>query len=875
MSLQKKWRKLSCVVLAASLLLSSWPGTGGNAAYAANEPTVTMLSQEILTSGAVLKKYVWKSMRNNKEVQVNGNVIEVDLTNPNVKLDVMTGTGNQFTKKQTVLGMTKETKAVAGINGDFYNTQAEGVPMGPQISNGQLMATPPYLPGFYSFALDKNNKPIVDLFTFKGSIIAKDGASYPLGGINKTYYWFEPSKEHSHIDGMFMYTNAWGQIDRSNDGVTVPTEVLVQNGIIKQIAVNGIIRMIAPEDGYILRASGKAADFVVTHLKEGDPLKADYQVLAQDPNKNYDVSTFKMMIGGHTIMVDEGKPAAFSREVASLCCNRSRTAIGYSQDMKTAYLITVDNYGDSKGLSMQELQQFMIKVGVWKGLNLDGGGSTQMAARPLGEFEPVLVNKTETGAQRRVVNGVGVYSTAPQGEVKEIFIQAPSFMFVGEQAALGYKAYDIYYNPVETSKLPAQWSVADNSGTFKENVFTATKPGVAKVTAVNGKGQSTANIEVVGRNQLKSMSIKADNMTLTEGESVKLPPVIATTLTGKSREIPPQLIQWEVLGIQGELANGTLKVNSLAGSTGAQLIAKYDGYSTMTVIPAGVDKVWYDLDNFAVMTTSEVKPQEVKAGVSIKLSETGNKYLELNYDFTQGTGNKWAYAAMNTGIVIEGQPQYMKVKVNGDESLNWLRAEILDNAGKVHLVDLARSINWKGWKQVTADLSEYPISYPIRVKSIYVVNEEIGQDERLAKSAIGIDDITFTYRGGLAKPSFNSISLTINKKDVTVNGKKMMLEQAPVIEKGNTLIPIRFVTDALGGTVRWDDTERKVTVIRGGKMIDLWIDNPDLIVNGQRVTAEVPPVIMNNLTMVPLRILSENLGWKVTWDPQTRQVTLQ
>ncbi|WP_254611590.1 copper amine oxidase N-terminal domain-containing protein [Paenibacillus sp. JMULE4] len=103
----------------------------------------------------------------------------------------------------------------------------------------------------------------------------------------------------------------------------------------------------------------------------------------------------------------------------------------------------------------------------------------------------------------------------------------------------------------------------------------------------------------------------------------------------------------------------------------------------------------------------------------------------------------------------------------------------------------------------------------------------------------------------------------------------MMLEQAPVIEKGNTLIPIRFVTDALGGTVRWDDTERKVTVIRGGKMIDLWIDNPDLIVNGQRVTAEVPPVIMNNLTMVPLRILSENLGWKVTWDPQTRQVTLQ
>nr|WP_245247356.1 MULTISPECIES: stalk domain-containing protein [unclassified Paenibacillus] len=855
--------------------MSSWPGTGGNAAYAATEPTVTMVSQEILTSGAVMKNYVWKSTRSNKEILVNGKVIEVDLTNPNVKLDVMTGTGNQFTKRQTILGMTKETKAVAGVNGDFYNTQAEGVPMGPQISGGELMATPPYLHGFYSFGLDKDNKPVVDLFTFKGSIIAKDGTAYPLGGINKTYYWFEPNGEHSHIDGMFMYTNAWGQIDRSNDGVTVPTEVLVQNGIVKQIAVNGIIRMVAPEDGYILRASGKAADFVVAHLKEGDPLKADYQVLAQDPNKTYDVSTFKMMIGGHTIMVDEGKPASYSREVSSLCCNRSRTAIGYSKDMKTAYLITVDNFGDSKGLSMKELQQFMIKVGVWKGLNLDGGGSTQMAARPLGEFEPVLVNKTETGAQRSVVNGVGVYSTAPQGEAKEIFIQAPSFMFVGEQATLSYKGYDIYYNPVETSKVPAQWSVTDNRGTFKDSVFTATKSGVAKVTAVSGKGQATADIEVVGRNQLKSMKINTDERALSEGETVNLPAVIATNLAGKSREIPPQLIQWEVLGIKGEMANGTLKVTSLAGSTGAQLIAKYDGYSTTAVIPVGVDKVWYDLDNFAVMTQTSVKPQEVKAGVAIKPGETGNKYLELNYDFTQGKGNKWAYATLDTGVVIEGQPQYMKVKVNGDESLNWLRAEILDNAGKVHLVNLARSIDWKGWKQVTADLSDYPISYPIRVKSIYVVNEEIGQDERLAKSAIGIDDITFTYRGSMEKPSFNSISLTINKIAVTVNGKGMTLEQAPVIEKGNTLIPIRFVTDALGGTVRWDDAERKVTVIRGGKMIDLWIDNPDLIVNGQRVTAEVPPVIRNNLTMVPLRILSENLGWKVTWNEKTRQVTLQ
>jgi trimeric autotransporter adhesin len=870
---QKVWRKMSAMVLSATILLTQ--GWYTNRVEAAEpEPTVTMTSQEILTSGAVLKKYVWQGKRSSKDIKVNGNVVEVDLTNPNVKLDVMTGTENQFTRKQTVLGMATETKAVAGINGDFYNTQAEGVPMGPQVSNSQLMATPPYLPGFYSFALDKDNKPIVDLFTFEGSIKTKNGSSYPLGGINKTYYWFEPGGEHSHIDAMFMYTNAWGQVDRSNDGVTTPTEVLVQNNIITQIAEGTILQMVAPKDGYILRAAGKAAEFVKANMKIGDPLIADYKVLPQDPSKTYDAKSFRMMIGGHTIMVDEGMPAEFSREVASLCCYRSRTAIGYSKDLKTAYLITVDNAGDSKGLSMTELQQFMIKVGVWKGINLDGGGSTQMVTRPLGEVTPVLTNKTETGLQRKVVNGVGVYSLAPQGEVKGLYIQAPNVLFINEQAPLSFKAYDVYYNPVQTDKVKADWSEADNAGIFVDNVFKPQKAGTAKITAKSGQGSQTADIEVAGRNDISSLKIQADNMALSQGETYKLP-VIATTKSGKTREVPAELISWEVAGIQGEVKNGVLSVKSLEGSTAAQLIARYDGYSTMVTIPVGVDKVWYDLDKNAVMTLSDVKPQEVTASVNVKQEATGNKYLELGYDFTQGTGNKWAFATLDTRVWIEGSPQYLKVKVNGDESLNWLRAEILDNKNEIHRVDLARSINWKGWKLLTADLSEYKIEYPIRMKSIYVVNEEIGQDERAAKGKIEIDDISFTYKGSVPQPTKNNVQLTINKTTVSLNGKSMTLEQAPVITKGNTLVPIRFVSEALGGTVRWDEQERKVTVIRGDKMIDLWVDNVDLIVNGQRVTAEVPPVIMNNLTMVPLRILSENLGWKVTWDGNTQQITLQ
>jgi exopolysaccharide biosynthesis protein len=865
--------KATAIVLSAIIFLS--PFMTIDKVLADSEPTVTEVGQEILTSGAVMKKYVWKSIRNKKEISVNGNVVEVDLTNPLVKLDVMTGTNNQFTKKQSVLGMTTETQAVAGVNGDFYNTQAEGVPMGPEIANGQLMATPPYLPGFYTFALSKDNVPVVDLFTFQGSVTAKDGAKFTLGGINKTYYWFEPGGEHSHIDAMFMYTNAWGQADRSNDGTTVPTEVLVQNGVIKQISENTIINIIAPKDGYILRTSGLAADFVKQHMKIGDPLTADYQILPQDPSKTYDTKNFKMMIGGHTIMVDEGQPTEFSREVASLCCNRSRTAIGYSQDQKTAYLITVDNAGDSKGLSMTELQQFMIKVGVWKGINLDGGGSTQMAVRPLGETTPVLINKTETGVQRKVVNGVGVYSTAPKGQVKGLFIQAPNVLFVNEQAALGFRGYDEYYNPlVETDKISATWSVSNDIGTFKDNIFTPNKPGTAQINASSGTGKQSLAIEVVGRDQIASLKINAPNMVLSQGGSYNLP-VLATTKSGKTREVPAEAIQWEVIGMKAEVKKGVLTVTDLAGTNQAQLIARYDGFSTMLTIAVGKDKVWYDLDKDSVMTMSRGKPEGVAASVYMKEDLNKNKYLELNYDFTQGKGTKWAFADFDSGIQVEGQPQYMKLRVNSDESLNALKTEIRDSAGNVFYVELAPILNWKGWQVVSEDLSNYNFKYPITVRSVYVVDEEIGQDERAAKGRIGLDDITFTYKGDVIVPSNNSVNLTINKTTVAVNKKNMTLEQAPVIVNGNTLIPIRFIADALGGTVRWDEKERKVTVIRGDKLIDLWIDNPELITNGQRIKAEVAPKIMNNVTVVPLRILSENLGWKVTWDEKTQQITLQ
>jgi hypothetical protein len=161
------------------------------------------------------------------------------------------------------------------------------------------------------------------------------------------------------------------------------------------------------------------------------------------------------------------------------------------------------------------------------------------------------------------------------------------------------------------------------------------------------------------------------------------------------------------------------------------------------------------------------------------------------------------------------------------------------------------------------------------IKRIYVTNPEQGQDERALKGNIKIDDISFVYKGSLPALPNSKVKLTVNKKAVTLDNKSMILEQAPIIMSGNTMIPIRFVTEALGGTVKWNDAERKVTILRGDKLIELWIDNNNLLVNGNKVTAEVPPKIINNLTLVPLRVISEQLGWKVGWEPAGQVITLE
>jgi hypothetical protein len=109
---------------------------------------------------------------------------------------------------------------------------------------------------------------------------------------------------------------------------------------------------------------------------------------------------------------------------------------------------------------------------------------------------------------------------------------------------------------------------------------------------------------------------------------------------------------------------------------------------------------------------------------------------------------------------------------------------------------------------------------------------------------------------------------------VILNGQELAFSVPPVIEQGRILVPLRVIFEALGANVNWDDRTRTVTATNGGTGVKLIIGG-QAYKNNQPVTLDVPAKIIGGRTLVPLRFVSEALGAKVDWDTETQVATIR
>jgi hypothetical protein len=870
----------------ASILPGSWQSAAIGEAGAAEAavPVLKLTKQSIVTSGARRLDYEWHTTRGSAKVQTDVHVIEVDLNDPYVSLNAISGKNNNIGKVSTILNMTKENEAVAAINADVFVFGNEGAPLGGQITSGTFLTSPARLKGMYAFSVSKNRKPMIDNYTFEGMVTAEDGSTFPIEGLNKSAYNPETTgSSYSHVNMMYIYTSAWGGAERPQNSGSTPTEVLVRNGIIEEISIGQALPIQAPEDGYILRTHGLAATYVKEHLQIGQSITADYSLVSQTTGAKIDPSAFEMLVGGHTLLVNAGAAAPFSRDITGVSGSSytSRSAVGYSEDGTKVYLITSERNGGNTGVSLKELQQIMLQLGVFKGVNLDGGGSTTMIERPLGSFSLQLAHATQYGTtQRSVANGIGVFTTAPQGTLKGVTISGSNLMFVGQKASFSLKGYDTYYNPVEVDNSSAAWSSSKAIGTFQGNEFTATKPGKTLVNVKSGAISTQYEVEVIGQDQIASLSVDTAAGVLAKGASIAVPLTVRLK-NGSTYKLSGDSVKWQYIGFTAAQNGDNLTVQSVnAGAGTGYAIARYDGYPTMIPFTQGETVTTFeDFEQPAYAITSQVTPAGTTTGsvslVSDLPGQTSSRALKLDYDFTNGTGTKASYAVFNsTGLALAGAPASMTVDLYGDNSLNWVRAEFIDADGKAHLLDLAKQLDWSGWKTVKVNFSSVGMKYPVKLKRMYVVTLTEGQDERSPIGAIGLDNMKLQYPPAVTVDTNTKVEMTVGKSAATVNGAKITLDSAPIQLNGTTYVPVRFVSDAMGAKLLFNGKTGQITVLRGNKLMEMTLGKKDLILNGVLQSSDIIPIVRNNRTLIPVRLFSEKLGLKVGYDPKLKKITI-
>lgn len=662
--------------------------------FAANK----LLFQEPIAPGVV--RYKYEVTRDKKNAQTN--VVTVDLNNPYIKINTVAG-GGTYTNKATVSQMADRTNAVALVNGDFFTMQLQGVPLGASIIDGDMKSSPAVLTDIWSFGIDENNTAFIDSTKFVGSVTAPNGKSYPIDGLNKTFYWYQPSKEYSHESKIQMYNSFWSSKSRGDK--TAGEVLLSEDNVVEQIVYRKNIDMKIPEGKKILQVSGGSERFMRENVKVGDKLQINTNI---EPNRNW-----KMMIGGHALLVENGAIKKYTKDVNSIGGVRARTAVGISQDGKTVYIVSAEGRTNrSPGLSLNELSQFMLDLGAYKAMNLDGGGSTAMAVRNLGDLKRTRVTNPEKNAgERKVVNGLGVFNTTTNtGVISDVKFESDLNTIVGEQLNLKLKSgWDEFLNPIDIKDRT--YTVTDNSN---------------------------------GANILNGLSY----LSLTPGK-----------------------YNLSVITDKGENINKEIDVADLSA------------------------------------------------------------YTKFNID----TKNKIIKRGMTLSLDSKGEYKGRKIKIS------------------------PRVINYS-FEDMTASVD--PNTFNINI-------QDYGRNPKIIAK---LGDKTSTL--SLYDENTKLIKMKINDVNYSINGEGKKMDAKPFIKNDRTLVPLRFIVEAIGGEVNWDNDNRLVTVNSKGKNIELPIDSKTIKIDGKDVNIDQAAIIKGDRTFVPIRFIAENLDMVVNYINDTREIEI-
>ncbi|WP_138160380.1 copper amine oxidase N-terminal domain-containing protein, partial [Peptoniphilus catoniae] len=123
-----------------------------------------------------------------------------------------------------------------------------------------------------------------------------------------------------------------------------------------------------------------------------------------------------------------------------------------------------------------------------------------------------------------------------------------------------------------------------------------------------------------------------------------------------------------------------------------------------------------------------------------------------------------------------------------------------------------------------------------------------------------------------------TIGIDVLNREINGVQSKIKMDIAPYIKEGRTMLPVRYVAEALGFDVDWNESTRTVILKEGSTRVEIPVDTNQIIVNGKVYTSDVKPEIINGRTMLPIANIARALGLQdgkdIIWNSQTNKVTI-
>ena len=439
------------------------------------QPLYTSVNEQVVSGGITLKNE--KRFFGDYALEIN--LITADLKNENLSLELLKHSGGAD-KTATVSQLAGgEEKTVVAINGDFFSAYKnnQNFSLGLEVKDGKLLQS--HINSDMAAGFFGKGALSLSYVDFKAELALPNGEAVKIAHINKPTDYY---------GALLMYTPDFngGESPFLPEGITAVT---VTDGKVtgKGISLGGTLPI--PENGYILVIDDNMSPTLDHNINREDILKVT--VSATPSLENVETA-----FGGGSLLLKDGQKTPITHNVSG---NHPRSVIGTNEDGSIIYIMTVDGRKtSSRGVSLENLSDICLEMGMVNAINLDGGGSTALVGKTLFENELHTINSPTEN--RKVINAIAITSDAEKSEAIGVFGEAEKgIVLSGDSVKLKTTAYDKNYNSPKSVSGKIKWSVPKGRGYVRDNIYYPEKEGeVTLELYYNGKKTDSVSLYVMG-----------------------------------------------------------------------------------------------------------------------------------------------------------------------------------------------------------------------------------------------------------------------------------------------------------------------------------------------------------------------------------------